>query len=315
MGGITHPRHGKYSNRFPPLFWQAGVSGGEGWSIEDELMISDYKTSANKNEWLVWSDMLRAAHDTPGAVDPRIPAQLMFDFLEELREPLLPPEAALMEVLELESTGNTMRSTCYYPMQSISKLDMTNWEIISCLSLLFGGTGTFDDARVVNYSGLAGGLRSISSCHYGVRCVLEKLIELLRLLKGNVKEEPLRRAYIRTGVAVTQLSRAYGSMIMNGRDLVYIPPFKDFRSTIKTLRMMESPVLEKTVHQIDMLDKLLAILVDGWQKMPKTLVGSPMSTARANNHFPPLNNSKNDLLSVSDKRSGKSKGSTLAEAA
>lgn len=141
---------------------------------------------------------------------------------------------------------------------------------------------------VVDFGSLANRLTAINGCHYGVLCTIEKLVELLRTVKGHVSDDVLHRAYMRIGVALTQLDKVFGPFIMNGRDLVYIPPYSHFRDSIKTLRMMQSPLLEKTIYEMDMLDKFLTILVDGWQKVPKNLVGATSKSGRYNSFLPPL---------------------------
>ena len=110
---------------------------------------------------------------------------------------------------------------------------------------------------------------------------------LLRSLKeAKVSEQQLRRAYVRMGVALMQLDRILGPVVLNGRDLIHIPPYATFKTTIKTLRMLDSETLHKTLYQLDMIEKFMSILVQGWRLVPKTMVGVTGRTGKYNGEAP-----------------------------
>jgi hypothetical protein len=74
------------------------------WGLEDELYIQDFKSAANKNDWSRWLRMANGGSNA-GEEDPRVPAQLMWDYLVQLREPLLDQDALLEDLVVAVKSG------------------------------------------------------------------------------------------------------------------------------------------------------------------------------------------------------------------
>lgn len=78
---------------------------GTTWGPEEELLLEDLKEAANHQEWHNWEDMVRVAQSKPNDLDPRIPTQLIYDYLDNLKDPLLFPDNCIAETKAAADLG------------------------------------------------------------------------------------------------------------------------------------------------------------------------------------------------------------------
>jgi hypothetical protein len=242
--------------------------GQEPWSVEEEMLLQDLKMAANRQDWRPWEDL----HLQP---DPRVAAQLMYDYLATLSQPLLLPDLALPQTQALQQTGTLQPDKC---------------AVASPTALLSHISDTLQGN--VKYSELAERLSVLNGSHYGVLFTLHKVsttrvpshirgrsraglfevlptlnmqvVGLFRAVKGKASAGSLQRAQVRMGLALMQLDKVLGAVALNGRDLIHIPDPAATRTTGKTLRVAEPSALNKTLHQMELIDRFMTILVEGW---------------------------------------------------
>jgi hypothetical protein len=86
------------------------------------------------------------------------------------------------------------------------------------------------------------------------------VLEVLRQLKPSVEPALMQRACLRTGVAFLQLEENYGALILNGRDLVHVPPFRSTSS-----RLDSAARFEKLTTRFNIVQSFIGLAVDEWR--------------------------------------------------